>query len=673
MLNFFRKQEVERSPVVLELQEELSLNKAIITELNTKLKVVGADLEKTKELAAKDKTAAKTAELALNEVVQQLESLKKIEVENKISLNLKNKELTELQAAVAKTKQDKDKTATNVVTLETLRDALNKKVLELQTQLADKIESASKLQEMVNKADSDLAVSTNQIKAIQAQHNAAVKEKKSLQSQIDTLKKEPLELKNTIEAQKAEIVKLKAELEKTVKQNSQDKAKQDDIEQENELLLLQSMQAQEELVEHYEEKERFEKLYEVFKTRWDRLEKRHPNYIDFGEIKIVAFDHASNVPSLTWRISDYAYGGQVLPEFLFQIALQNEHPGIGLVTEANAVAKEDSTLVPKLLVQRPQQADYFLAMSANEQRQLSAAVSILAQLEANQWHGLEVPQELDLSFWKQSITQLIAQWKVLPVSLRFDQVKLKRELINTDYEHLWLELHGASYGKQSWKKLEVRLGAASVQPDGFSQFPKFEIPLIDGKHKPFESWFAESYDDSGAKFELRFSLEKGVFDTTALAKLSELDRILVLLLVYGMPAALQKLQQQDVSIHRDWKTWQEFAMQATQILERSRKVSNANPEKIDNSPVNEIQSKNIQDTATNQHNGPTAQSDEKKAMANGRPNQGKIIRVSAEASQKKMSPAKKTPLPSSISIKNKKSNVTAKDKSAYVRAPNKKN
>ena len=49
VLNFFRKQEVERSPVVLELQEELSLNKAIITELNTKLKVAGADLEKAKE------------------------------------------------------------------------------------------------------------------------------------------------------------------------------------------------------------------------------------------------------------------------------------------------------------------------------------------------------------------------------------------------------------------------------------------------------------------------------------------------------------------------------------------------------------------------------------------------------------------------------------------------
>jgi hypothetical protein len=509
------------------------------------------------------------------------------------------------------------------------------------------------------------------MKATQARYDDAVKEKKSLQNQIDALSKAPTELKNTIEAQKAELAKLHAEIEKIGKQKAQDQAKQDDVMQDNELLLLQLMQAQEELVEYYEEKERFEKLYEIYKARWDRLEKRHPNYIDFGELELVAFDHASNVPSLTWRVRDYAFGGLALPEFLFQIALQNEHPGIGLVTTTNAVAEEDSTLVPKLLAQRPQQVNYFLAMSTTEQRQLSAALSILGQLEANQWRGLVVPQELDLSFWKPSITQLIAQWKALPISLRFDQVKLKRELINTDYEHLWLELHGVSYGKQSWKKFEVRLGAALIQPDGFSQFPKFEIPLIDGKHKPFESWYAESYDDSGAKFELRFSIEKGVFDTTALAKLSELDRSLVLRLVYGMPAALQKLQQQGDSIHRDWETWRRFALQATQILLGSGKVANINPEELVKSGVNELKSAPTQDLVADQKIAIGVKSDTSKVPINSVSSQAKIIRVSAEAAQKKISPAKKTLVPSSISIKDKKNDATVKEKSAVVKVPNK--
>jgi hypothetical protein len=659
ILDFFKSPAVEGSHLVLELQEEAVLAKNTIAELNAKLKAAVAELEKTKEHVAKEKNEADAKDLALKEATQQVDILKKTEAENKAVLELKSKEFIELKTTIEVQKEEIAKLKTE------LESAARQNSHDKERRVETEQENEILLTQLIEEQE-ELEVYYLEMVKFETLYQ-------EMQVQMDALSKESIELKNTVGAQKVEITMIKAELEKTVKQNSQDKAKQDDVEQENELLLLQLMQAQEELVEYYEEKERFKRLYEILETRWDRLEKIHPNYIDFGEIELVAFDHASNVPSLTWRIRDYAYGGQALPEFLFQIALQNEYPGIGLVTETNAMAKEDSTLVPKLLAKRPQQADYFLAMSATEQRQLSAAISILAQLEANQWHGLEVPQELDLSFWKPSITQLIAQWKVLPVSLRFDQVKLKRELINTDYEHLWLELHGASYGKQSWKKLEVRLGAALIQPDGFSQFPKFEFPLIDGKHKPFESWFAESYDDSGAKFELRFSLEKGVFDTRALAKLSELDRSLVLRLVYGMPAALQKLQQQGVSIHRDWKTWQGFALQATQALERSRKAANIGSEKLDNLTIDEIQPKITQEAATDQKISPTAQGDVSKALANGKPNQAKIIRVSVEAAQKKMSQAKKTSVPSPMSIKNKQSNATANDKRVVVKAPTKKN
>lgn len=369
-------------------------------------------------------------ESQINAAQQQIETANQALLELQAKFDAHANELAAAHAEIAKVKQDSDaaiKAAKEEAQTKTTAQA------ELQAQLSEKIESERKLHARISKAENDLAAATDQMKAKQAQHDAAnkevvelrakidasgkelaaaksavtaaqkghesaIQESKSLQSQIDTLSKEPAQLKNTIEVQKAEITKVKTELESTVRQNAQDKAKQDDAEQENELLLLQLMQAQEELVEYYEEKERFEKLYEIFKTRWERLEKRHPNYIAFGEIELVAFDHASNVPSLTWRVSDYAYGGQALPEFLFQITLQNEHPGIGLVTESSAVAKEDSALVPKLLAHRPQQADYFLAMSATEQRQLSAALSILAQLEGNQWRGLEVPQELDLSF-----------------------------------------------------------------------------------------------------------------------------------------------------------------------------------------------------------------------------------------------------------------------------------
>jgi len=340
-------------------------------------------------------------------------------------------------------------------------------------------------------------------------------------------------------------------------------AKADDAAQENELLLLQLMQAQEELVEYYEQKNEFEKLYEAFKARWERLEKRLPNYVDFGVIEIAGFDHAGEVPSVTWRVKDFAHGGTVVPEFLFQTVLDQGHPGIGLCDSADALAP---TFAPMLLGRDAAQLQRFRAHSTQGFRQLLAGATILEQLEASQWLGFPWPQGFDPGFWQSSLKLLVAQLKLLPPTLRFNEVRLKRELVNLDYEHLWLEFHGLSCGATYLKKFEVRLGASNVMPGGFSRYPKFEVPLIDGKHKPFESWFAESMDEHGAKLELRFALDQPALDRAVYAKLNEEDRLFMLRLVQAMPDALKRLEAQSAGIHRPWATWQSFAQAAVDVI-----------------------------------------------------------------------------------------------------------
>jgi len=234
--------------------------------------------------------------------------------------------------------------------------------------------------------------------------------------------------------------------------------------------------------------------------------------------------------------------------------------------------------VPKLLGTNKDHLATFLGLGTTDFKQLTAAVSILDQLESGQWQGFNFPSQFDPSFWRPSIKTLIAQLKQLPALLRYDEVRLKRELINPDYEHLWLEFHGLSMGAAHWKKFEIRLGAALVQADGFSQYPKFEIPLIDGKTKPFDSWYTESQDDSGAKLELRFSLEKNVFDVAVWAKLSDADKALVLRLIYAMPDALKRLEQQNASIHRPWAVWVDFASAAIKVLEANKATAKLAPE-----------------------------------------------------------------------------------------------
>jgi hypothetical protein len=325
------------------------------------------------------------------------------------------------------------------------------------------------------------------------------------------------------------------------------------------------MQSQEEMTEYYHQKSEFEKLYQAYKARWDRLEKRLPNYLDFGVIEIEQVDGLSDVPSVTWKVENFVQAGVALPTFRFKTTLQAGHPGIGLIQD-----DVTDTFVPKLLVSDKAHRTTFIGFGSIAFQQINTAVSILNQLESAQWKGFEFPLQFDLGFWRPSLKALVSQVQSLPTVMRYDQVKLKRELINLDYEHLWLEFQGLQLGARNWKKFEIRMGAALVQTEGFSQYPKFEIPLIDGKTKPFDSWYAESNDESGAKLELRFALDKKVFDVAVWTKLAEADKLLLFSLIYAMPEALKRLEAQKVPIHRPWQTWVKFAIGALQILEASK-------------------------------------------------------------------------------------------------------
>jgi len=167
--------------------------------------------------------------------------------------------------------------------------------------------------------------------------------------------------------------------------------------------------------------------------------------------------------------------------------------------------------------------------------------------------------------------------------LRYDRVALKRELHNIDYEHLWLEVIGVQYGNVLIPKLDFRIGASLVRPDGFSRHPKFEFPLIDRKHKPFETWYPESNDEHGPKFELRYDLDKKAMDMAALLKLSQIDRALVLGIITIAPQLIKDLIAQRISIHRPWVSWAQFAQEASELTSLILRAARETPAQTPNS------------------------------------------------------------------------------------------
>lgn len=566
MFGMFNKKSAALESQLNEAQQQIKTANQALVKLQTKFDI------QAKELAAVDAVTAKAEakqddDAATKAAKEEAQAKTKALAELQAKLDAHAKELAATHAAATKAKQDGD-AATKAAKEEA--QSKTKILAELQAQLSKKTESESKLQALLSKAENDLAAATNQIKATQTKHDATNKELIELRAKKDALSKEEIDLKKTIETQTAEISKIKAELERTVRQNSQDKAKQDDIEQENELLLTQLMEVQEELEVFYLDKVKFEKLYQEMQVRWARLEKRYPNYVDFGSIELVAFDNLSDSPSITWCAKNYAQGGVVFDEFVFHTILCDGQPGISIKPNVKEPSQLDSALVPKLIKPQSKEFERFVRMSQSDSRKIMAAAAIITQLEASGWRGLELPQDFDLGFWRQSLKLLPAQLQALPVLLRYDAVKLKRELINPDYEHLWLEIKSMGLGPRIWPKFEIRLGAAMVQRNGFSQFPKFEIPLIDGKSKPFDSWYAESQDDNGAKLELRFSLEKQVFDTSVWSRLDGPDKALFMRLIYAMPSVLLRLEAEHVAIHRPWASWVDLAKSAMQVIEVNR-------------------------------------------------------------------------------------------------------
>jgi hypothetical protein len=544
-------------------------------------------------------------ELLLSQLMELQEQLEKIFLDNK-----------QLEATVSQTQSNANHQTDKLQQVNKQLESVSAELVNAKADLvkvkqdlaqaSQNVANEKKAKQIAESALAELkAKSPAELKVAEDKYEQQAKTTQALEAQLGKHKSELDQARQAAVDAKAEISKVKqarleldavharvlSELEQIKKESAQ-QANQlathiKDTAQENELLLTQLMQVQEEVESHYLDKTKFEDLYQGLLDRWARLEKRFPNYVDFGSVELVAFDNLSDVPSVTWRVKDYVQGDVAFDEFLFQTVLQDGQPGIGLVTDAKSTATENSALVPLLLQPQSKQLERFVRMGQTEFRQLMAAAAIVIQLEASSWRGVVLPREFDFGFWRESLKLLPRQLQSLPVLLRYDAVKLKRELVNPDYEHLWLEFKGLGLGARSWPKFEIRLGAAMVQRGGFSQYPKFEFPLIEGKTKPFDSWYAESQDDNGAKLELRFSLEKQVFDSSVWAKLEDADKALLQRLIYAMPDALLRLEAEQASINRPWTTWVDFAKAAKLVIEKSRAAA----KQMKELPAPELQAK----------------------------------------------------------------------------------
>ena len=350
---------------------------------------------------------------------------------------------------------------------------------------------------------------------------------------------------------------------------------------ENSLLLRQLHQIQEDLEILDTEYKQSAKLVLELNARWSRTEARTPILVDYERVVIENVDAISNHASVTFKLINCFYADKSFEAILFQVILIEGRVAISLTQESGQDKK--SFLIPELVQKSQEEYSKYINMPYEQWLQLKVTASVLLDLIKNKWADVSLVS-FDPSFWSSMVLSLVKAIEQLPPVLRYSKVSLKRELVHADYEHLWLELHGIEFGAYKKKKLEVRLGASLISRVGaFSQFPKIEFPLINGNITPFDSWYPESRDDFGPKFELRFSLEQKLVDFAALSKLSSTDRALVCAICFGMPAMLDQLSSNQLALSRPIKDWRDFSNAASELLIKKIQETRASV-KIKNPP-----------------------------------------------------------------------------------------
>ena len=563
MLSIFdSKKKSSNDLLIEELQaESLRLNEQLIQERNNfaqENKSLSSEVQSLNERLVKARADANCSKSEVVELAETIESLREELYKIRLESSVKNQQLIE-------------ENQRHIGYQSALLGAQNNLLTEIK-----------QLEEVMAKQKEELLEQKKTIQANKKQNETIEKEKNSLQQDLEKAYadlgskqyfKEKLEAeietaKSKEQSYLLEIESLKIKDQDFVKDSEeyqQTLIRIQDLKNDNDLLLLQIYQQQEELNELHFSLEEGKKQIKLLTNKWNRLMLRQPNYVDYGGLEMLTTDSTVDVPYVAWRVSDSSSEGVIIPEFEFRTTLQVDGVGIALIEDGKVNLTRQ--LIPSLIRKSESHANVFRKMGESQWRKTQAAINSLELLAKNNWSGVTYAEGYDPGFWRSSLLALINDSKQLPLIFRYDKVKLKRELQNPDYEHLWLDFDRVGLGSYHQTKLEVRLGASLIKPGAFSRFPKIEFPLVDGKLKPFESWYPESQDDYGSKLEFRFSLDSRSFDSAVWSSLSNLDRIVVSSIILGLGKALLELKEKPTPLNRRWEDWIGFAADTAKIVQ----------------------------------------------------------------------------------------------------------
>ena len=551
------QEELERNVIESsQLVEANSASKRTIDELNKKVAQSEASvgtLKKELDTAKANKTAEREKAEALaalatakNELDAARQDIKRLEIErhratearqeNELLLVQLHQVQEELERHLGEHKNSLKRNTESIATLQKDLSATKATKAVTEKEKSDALAALTTAKRTIDDlskklAQFEMSVGTLKKELSDAKANKATeKEKTEALAALTTARKE-------LEIARQGIQRLATE-QRNVKE----------AQQESELLLVQLHQVQEELEHYFFEHKNAVKQNDELASRWQRMLERNPEYCDYQSLELVNIDLPGQRTS--WRFTDLNAAGQAYAELRFDAVIAGKVAAIAFTGqsegEVSAVPDTLDTLTTAQWMLLPK-----LCSILNDA--LQAPVGSVARLDETQRSALRL-----------ALDGLRESMDALPTALRFDRITLKREQVNPDYEHLWLQLGNLSLGDRRWGDVEFRLSCANVRPGKFGAHPKLEFPSETGAAL-LEGWFAESFDDFGDKLELRFALPEAM-DMSVWEKLSQADQTILKILVANLPLMLSRLADGKVRLSRPFTDWQQLAGAVQSIL-----------------------------------------------------------------------------------------------------------
>ena len=383
-------------------------------------------------------------------------------------------------------------------------------------------------------------------------------EKLALAARQDALQSEVTALAQARDGQASLAAERHLQIEQLCKSNAEN----------SELLLLELHQSHLESEHYFQQHEEARSQLQAATVRWQRVLQRNPGLYDYETIEILPAQ-PDDQDKITWRVTNFSFAGNQLPVLEFKTVLKDGVAGIVFCRPAKgssplvrwpAAADQNGDLI---LISAGTNTDILLNLATSDWRMLQKLVALLVESLSSPTK-LQGLADIEPAALAASLAKLGQSLQKLPVTVRYDQIELKREQVNPDYEHIWFRFNNLSLGDKRWPQFEFRLSCAHVRPHQFGDYPKLEFPE-EGSQAPFESWFIESRDDFGNKLELRFE-QPDELDMATWQRLTAQDHAFIAALTNQLSAMLASLKAAGLRLKRPWEDWINMTKEMQRIL-----------------------------------------------------------------------------------------------------------